>query len=47
MVQCRRCFEFFHQNCMETKIEEGLKWFCTECYKSKNTALSGRGLTRK
>lgn len=41
MVECRRCFEFFHQNCMQTKIE-GL-----ERYKSKNTALSEKGLTRK
>jgi hypothetical protein len=38
MAQCRHCFEFFHQNCMKTKIE-GLKWFCIQCYKSKNSAL--------
>jgi hypothetical protein len=38
MLQCMRCFEWFHARCLKTSIDIS-EFYCDYCFERKNTIL--------
>jgi hypothetical protein len=39
MVQCMRCFEWFHKKCSKTSIDKISEFYCAYCYERRHRIL--------